>query len=255
MASEAHLDAWEQRLRDWEAELEARERRFQEREAILQDDETTLQDALSSLEEAEAAGDGEDLETTLQDALSSLEEAEAAGGGEALGEARTLLLEGTCARSAALALMTIADVANNCDNDDALLAIKAAERAVRDAFVLRLRSQALPGNRASFLETAEEAFDRPLDVEVRAVLLLAYHKVSKGKPDTFLSNSQLATARRRRPRPRRRKQRDPRDVDVVPAGPAPHGAVMIRIIQNHNNDNNDNKDNNDNDNNNDKTTW
>ena len=254
MAFAAHLGAWEQRLQDWQAELEARERRLQEREAILQDDETTLQDALSPLEEAEAAGDGE--ETTLQDAaLASLEEAEAAGGGEALGEARTLLLEGTCAKSAALALMTIADVANNCDNDDALLAIKAAERAVRDAFILRLRSQAVPGNRASFLETAEEAFGRPLDVEARAVLLLAYHKVSKGKPDTFLSNSQLATARRGRPRPRRRRQRDPRDVDVVPAGPAPHGAVMIRIIQNNNNDSNDNKDNNDNDNNNDKTTW
>ena len=254
MASEAHLDAWEQRLQAWEAELEAREKRFREREAILQDDETTLQDALSPLEEAEAAGDGE--EPTLEDAaLASLEEAEAAGGGEALGEARTLLLEGTCARSAALALMTIADVANNCDNDNALLAINAAERAVRDAFVLRLRSQALPGNRASFLETAEEAFGRRLDRDARATLLQAYHKVSKGKPDTFPSNSQLATARRGRPRPRRRKQRDPRDVDVVPARPAPHGAVMIRIIQNNNNDNNDNKDNNDNDNNNNKTTW
>ena len=248
MASEAHFEAWEQRLRDWEAELEARERRFQEREAILQD-------ALSPLEEAEAAGDDE--EPTLEDAaLASLEEAEAAGGGEALGEARTLLLEGTCAKSAALALMTIADVANNCDNDDALLAINAAERAVRDAFVLRLRSEALPGNRASFLETAEEAFGRPLDRDARATLLQAYHKVSKGKPDTFPSNSQLETARRGRPRPRRRKQRDPRDVDVVPAGPAPHGAVMIRIIQNNNNDNNDNKDNNDNNNNNkNKTTW
>ena len=54
MASEAHLDAWEQRLRDQEAELEAREKRLQEREAILQDDGTTLQNALSSLEEAEA---------------------------------------------------------------------------------------------------------------------------------------------------------------------------------------------------------
>ena len=248
MASEAHLDAWEQRLRDWEAELEARERRFQEREAILQDDETTLQDALSPLEEAEAAGDGE--ETTLQDAaLSSLEEAEAAGGGEALGEARTLLLEGTCARSAALALMTIADVANNCDNDDALLAIKAAERAVRDAFVVRCRSQAVPGDRASFLNVAWEAFGQPPDPDWQLripVLLGSYHKTAKGKANTFLSKNQLATARRGRPQPRRRQ---PRDVDVVPARPAPHGAVMIRIIQNKNNDNNDNKDSNDNDNN------
>ena len=143
MASEAHLDAWEQRLQAWEAELEAREKRFREREAILQDDETTLQNALSSLEEAETASDGE--ETTLQDALSSLEEAEAAGGGEALGEARTLLLEGTCAKSAALALVGIAVVASTCDNDDIHLAIKAAERAVRDAFVVRCRSQAVPG--------------------------------------------------------------------------------------------------------------
>ena len=120
MAPEAHLHAWEQRLRDWEAQLEAREGHLQKREAIMQDDEKALQDALSSLEEAEAAG-----------------------GGEALGEARTLLLEGTCARSAALALMTIADVANNCDNDDALFPIKAVERAVRDAFVVRCRSQAV----------------------------------------------------------------------------------------------------------------
>ena len=207
MASEAHLDAWEQRLRDWEAELEARERRFQEREAILQDDETTLQDAL---QEAEAAGDGE--ETTLQDAaLSSLEEAEAAGGGEALGEARTLLLEGTCARSAALALMTIADVANNRDNDDALLAIKAAERAVRDAFVVRCRSQAVRGDRASFLNVAWEAFGQPPDSDWQPripKLLGSYHKTSKGKPDTFLSNNQLATRRRGgKPRPRKPARR------------------------------------------------
>ena len=78
----------------------------------------------------------------MQDALSSLEEAEAAGGGEALGEARTLLLDRTFARGAAFALMTIADVANNSDNDDALLAINKSERAVRDAFVGRCCSQA-----------------------------------------------------------------------------------------------------------------
>ena len=61
----------------------------------MQDDEKALQEALSPFQ------DGEHLETTLQDALSSLEEAEAAGGGEALGEARTLLLDRTFARSAA----------------------------------------------------------------------------------------------------------------------------------------------------------
>ena len=227
MAFEAHLHAWEQRLRHWEAELEARERQFQEREAILQDDETTLQDALSSLKEAEAAGAGEDLETTLQDALSSLEEAEAAGGGEALGEARTLLLEGTCARSAALALMTIADVANNCDNDDALLAIKAAERAVRDAFVVRCRSQAVPGDRASFLNVAWEAFGQPPDPDWQLripVLLGSYHKTAKGKANTFLSKNQLANKRRGGPRPRKRQARDVNDVV-----PARLGAIIIRM--------------------------
>ena len=227
MASEAHLDAWEQRLRDQEAELEAREKRLQEREAILQDDGTTLQNALSSLEETEAAGDGEDLETTLQDALSSLEEAEAACGGEALGEARTLLLEGTCARSAALALMTIADVANNCDNDDALLAIKAAERAVRDAFVVRCRSQAVPGDRASFLNVAWEAFGQPPDPDWQLripVLLGSYHKTAKGKANTFLSKNQLANMRRGGPRPRKRQARDVNDVV-----PARLGAIIIRM--------------------------
>ena len=227
MAFEAHLHAWEQRLRHWEAELEARERQFQEREAILQDDETTLQDALSSLKEAEAAGDGEDLETTLQDALSSLEEAEAAGGGEALGEARTLLLEGTCARSAALALMTIADVANNCDNDDALLAIKATERAVRDAFVVRCRSQAMPGDRASFLNVAWEAFGQLPDPDWQLripVLLGSYHKTAKGKANTFPSKNQLANKRRGGPRPRKRQARDVNEVV-----PARIGAIIIRM--------------------------
>ena len=227
MASEAHLNAWEQRLRDWEAELEARERQLQKREAILQSDGTTLRDASSPLEQTEAAGDGEQLETTLQEALSSLEKAEAAGGGEALGEARTLLLEGTCARSAALALMTIADVANNCDNDGALLPIKAAERAVRDAFVVRCRSQAVPGDRASFLNVAWKALGQPPDPDWQLripVLLGSYHKTAKGKANTFLSKNQLANKRRGGPRPRKRQARDVNEVV-----PARIGAIIIRM--------------------------
>ena len=38
-------------------------------------------------------------------------------------------------------------------------------------------------------------------------MLLAYHKVTKNKPDTFFSNNQLATARRGHPRPRRERNR------------------------------------------------
>ena len=46
------------------------------------------------------------------------------------------LLEGPCAKSAASALMDLAQVAKSCDKK-ALGAVKAAERAVRDVVVLR----------------------------------------------------------------------------------------------------------------------
>ena len=112
--------------------------------------------------------------------------------------------------------MAVADVANICEKE-ARCAVKAAERAVRDVVVMRCRLQAAPGDRGAFLEAAEEAFGRPLDRELRAVLLLAYHKVAKGKIDTFPSNSQLATARRGRPKPRRQRAAG----GDAPAGPAP----------------------------------
>ena len=55
-----------------------------------------------------------------------------------------------------------------------------ARRDIRDALVLHCRSQtADPGDRGAFLETAEQVFGRRLDRELRAVLLLAYHKVAK----------------------------------------------------------------------------
>ena len=60
---------------------------------------------------------------------------------------------------------------------------KHAEEArcdIRDALVLHCRSQAAdPGDRGAFLETAEQVIGRRLDRELRAVLLLAYHKVAK----------------------------------------------------------------------------
>ena len=55
----------------------------------------------------------------------------------------------------------------------------------------------------AFLEAAEEAFGSPPDRELRAQLLLAFHKIVKNKADAFLSNSQQATKRRGFPRPRR----------------------------------------------------
>ena len=113
-----------------------------------------------------------------EDAIRLLVAAEEAGGGDALGEARGLL-QTPCAQSAANALIAIGNVATNCD-DEALGAVKAAERAVRDVVVLRLRSRADPADRKAFLKAAEEVFGRPgqrLDQEFQACLLLAFHKL------------------------------------------------------------------------------
>ena len=73
----------------------------------------------------------------------------------------------------------IGEVPRSCDQD-ALGAVKAAERAARDVVVLRCRSQADPGNREEFLLAAEEAFGRRvwgLDKERQACLKLAHHKL------------------------------------------------------------------------------
>ena len=120
-----------------------------------------------------------------QDAIRSLVAAEEAGGGDALGEARGLL-QTPCAQSAASALIAIGHAATNC-GDEALGAVKAAERAVRDVVVLRCCA---PGGvrdvaHGAFLEAAEVAFDTPFrgrvlgdaDRELRTLLLLAYHKL------------------------------------------------------------------------------
>ena len=100
--------------------------------------------------------------------------------------------------------MIVADIARRCEQK-ACGAMKTAERALRDVLVIRCRSQTVLKDRKSFLETAEEAFGRPLDRELRAVILLAYHKITKGNTDTFPSNSQLNTVRRGYTRPRRER--------------------------------------------------
>ena len=74
---------------------------------------------------------------------------------------------------------------------------------MRDEFVLRCCSQAGTADRCAFLEAAEEAFGRPLDRELQAKHLLAFHKIATQHLDTFLSISQRATLRRGRPRPKR----------------------------------------------------
>ena len=161
---EADLDARERRLQ----ELEATERRYQalaapDGQAALAAEKT--RDAIQSLGTALGAWGGRGYRDEL--------------GGDALREARSLLERSPwTAKSAFSALIKIGEVAETCD-EEALGAVKAAERAVRDVVVLRCCPQAEPANRGAFLEAAEEAFGSPLDRELQAVLLLAYHKIAR----------------------------------------------------------------------------
>ena len=124
-----------------------------------------------------------------EDAIRLLVAAQGAGGGDELGEARGLLLT-PCAQSAANALIAIGDFATNCD-DEALGAVKASERAVRDVVVLRCCAPGggvLDVDQDAFLEAAEVAFNKLLielrlmgkdDKDLRSVLLLAYRKLRR----------------------------------------------------------------------------
>jgi len=196
---ESEVAATEARIRQRELELEARERELERRLQALE----VAEQAAARRAAPEVSWAHKEVVEKKRDAIRSMEAVEEACG-HALENARRLL-EGPCAKSAASALMDLAQVAKSCDSDkDAFATVKAAERAVRDVVVLRCCSQAGTADRSAFLEAAEEAFGRPLDRELRAKLLLAFHKIFKNQPDTFLSNTQRATQRRGgRPRPRR----------------------------------------------------
>ena len=137
-----------------------------------------------------------EAEAKWREAIAAVEFAQVAGGGEALAEARRCL-EVSCTKSAAHALMAVADAGKTCEGKGHG-AFKSAARAVRYLLVVRCRLQAAPGVERAFIEAVEEAFGRRLDNQLRSLILLAYHKVTKNKPDTFPSSSQL----RRRSRPR-----------------------------------------------------
>ena len=203
-AEERELEARERRLRDREADIEARERRLEELEALERRYQALEVAGQAAARRAapEVSWAHKEAVEKKRDAIRSMEAVEEACG-HALENARRLL-EGPCAKSAASALMDLAQFANSCDQR-ALAAVKAAERAVRDVVVLRCCSQGEEKDRSAFLEAAEKAFGRDsLDRELRAKLLLAFHKIFKNQPDTFLSNTQRATQRRGgRPRPRR----------------------------------------------------
>ena len=117
-------------------------------------------------------------------ATRSLEAAEAASGDASLAEARRLL-DTTGATAAASALLMTMAAAKRCD-EGVRAAVKSAERAVRDVVIVRCCSNRflwpqLRG-RASLLAAAEQAFGGPLepiDRDLRAALLLAYHRAVK----------------------------------------------------------------------------
>ena len=87
--------------------------------------------------------------------------------------------------------------------------LKRVERMVRDVIVLRCKYMCKDStSREEFLKVAADAYndllDQPTHTEIRAQLLLAYHKDPKNKTG-FLSNNSLAAIRRGCPRPRRNK--------------------------------------------------
>lgn len=88
-------------------------------------------------------------------------------------------------------------------------AVKKADRDVRDIVMLRCRAVCCdPKDRDDFLGRAAEAYGGgELDKEVRAQLLLSYHKDRKNQKCGFVSNNQIAADRRGGPRPRRRRQK------------------------------------------------
>ena len=118
-----------------------------------------------------------------------------------MSEAQRLWGSLTCQNAAASLRLVIAAAADCAPR--ARKTINTAERAVRDVVALILKWRANPGSVKLWDEAAETAFNGPLDRNVRAALLLAFHKLV---PDAFLSNNQLANARRRYTRPRRKQR-------------------------------------------------
>ena len=87
-----------------------------------------------------------------------------------------------------------------------LEAVKDAERAVRDNFVLRCRAEAPPRNRDAFLALAEEAYGGDMPEKEIADVLLAYRKRCGFCEDAFESKNQAQARRRGWPRQRRNRR-------------------------------------------------
>ena len=122
------LDYKEAVVEFWEEQLKKREERLCHLEKIEQ--MYWLQNAGTEPSNQEGERAKNEAEEKTREAIKALQSAEEAGGGEALGEARRLL-EASCTKSAASAVMIVADVAKNCERT-VREAVKEAERTVRD---------------------------------------------------------------------------------------------------------------------------
>ena len=167
------VDAWEFELDHREAIVSFREERvlqLEQRLLELQEIERVYRQRSTATKLSKPRrvrkkkGRNEAQEKTL-DAIRALHSAEDAVGGEALGEA-CRLLGAPCTKSAASAYTVVAGVAKSCEEEIPAV-VKTAVRAVRDVMVMRCRSQAVAGDRSSFLETAGRAFGRRLHRDCR----------------------------------------------------------------------------------------
>ena len=129
---------------------------------------------------------------TISRVIDHLDAAEMAGGAELVRDTREFIQQG-CIDGAAIALLSIRPISKGLDNTDKTSslfeAVKAAERFVRDTFILYARYN--NPDRDTFLEIVQAALgkrwvgitrdDNQEDFDLRSVLLLSYWKVSKDK--------------------------------------------------------------------------
>ena len=179
------IEAREQKLADRVRDIEARGRVVGACECLIEQKEADWKE--SSAEEAER----------VRDAVVALQAAGTSSGDPVFAEAAAKLQTEVHAQTVASALLQ-ARHSKASGPPSAKDAIKAAELALRDVVVRMCSSRTHPGNRHFFEASARVAFGGSLDKEMRAALLLSYHKWQKtaGTP----SNSS-----RRKPRPRRQR--------------------------------------------------
>ena len=90
-----------------------------------------------------------------------------------------------------------------CSQEIQIQAMRAAERALRDVFLVLCHSTVTSDDKAAFIAVAEEAFGAEWSREHRSQTMLSFHKVYKDKSTTFLSKNAVETLRRGHPRLRR----------------------------------------------------